>query len=56
MKDLHHSLVFGHWLSPTLDYDDKLNYLWWIAALAAVQVRVAYSRMCAPVRCAGGAA
>jgi len=38
LKDLHHSLVFGNWLSPTLDYDDHLNYLWWAAALAAVQV------------------
>ena len=38
LKDLHHSLVFGDWLSPSLDYDDKLNYLWWALAMAAVQV------------------
>jgi len=29
LRDLHHTIVYGTWLSPSLDYDDIANYLWW---------------------------
>jgi len=29
LRDLHHTIVYGTWLSPSLDYDDIANYLQW---------------------------
>jgi len=38
LQDLHHKIVFGNWLSPNLDYDDKVNYVRWFLVMCGAQV------------------